>query len=114
MSTSDSSQARQDLNEALMALNPDYEPLGFTINSLSSCSPGVMKDTLNATKAAMATILSTIGKKSNDVDEVQFLTHHLSAPGQESCLWTLIKSEMETFYQQENDQKSDIQVSTYL
>ena len=46
-----------------MALNPDYEPLGFTINSLSSCSPGVLNDTLKTTKAAMATILSTIGKK---------------------------------------------------
>ena len=58
----DSSKARQDLNDALMALNPDFEPLGFTINSLSSCSPGVLNDTLKTTKAAMATILSTIGK----------------------------------------------------
>ena len=58
----DSSKAKKDLHDALMALNPDYKPLGFTIDSLASCSDGVLNDTLRATKAAMTTILSTIGR----------------------------------------------------
>jgi len=86
----DSTRAKQELNDALMALNPEYNPLGFTINSLSSCSDGVLKDTVAATKAAMSTILSSI------------------APGQEAALWTLMKPEMEKFYTDQscdNDQR---------
>ena len=48
-----------------MALNPNYKPLGFTIDSLASCSEGVLNDALKATQEAMTTILSTIGKYSS-------------------------------------------------
>ena len=47
-----------------MALNSNYKPLGFTIDSLASCSEGVLNDALKATQEAMTTILSTIGKNS--------------------------------------------------
>ena len=59
---SDQAKAKQNLKEALMALNPNYKPLGFTIDSLASCSEGVLNDALKATQEAMTTILSTIGK----------------------------------------------------
>ena len=45
-----------------MALNSNYKPLGFTIDSLASCSEGVLNDAVKATQEAMTTILSTIGK----------------------------------------------------
>lgn len=61
---SDQAKAKQNLKEALMALNPNYKPLGFTIDSLASCSEGVLNDALKATQEAMTTILSTIGKYS--------------------------------------------------
>merc|ERR1711879_1095492 len=76
---SDQAKAKRNLTEALMALNSNYKPLGFTIDSLASCSEGVRNDAIKATQDAMTTILSTI------------------APGQESSLWKLICPEMETF-----------------
>jgi len=82
----DSTRARQDLNDALSALNPDYEPLGFTINSLSNCSEGVLRDTVRASKMAISTVLSSI------------------APGQESALWQIIKPEMESLLANKNTQ----------
>ena len=42
-------------------------------------------------------------------DKLCVMINH-SAPGQESCLWTLIKSEMETFYSQQNTQKEESEV----
>ena len=42
-------------------------------------------------------------------DKLCVMINH-SAPGQESCLWTLIKSEMETFYGQQNTQKEESEV----
>ena len=56
-------QKYQNLIDSLAKLNLDYKPLGFTINSLSSCSEGVLKDALRATQTAVSTILSTIGKQ---------------------------------------------------
>jgi len=76
-----------------MALNPNYKPLGFTIDSLASCSEGVLNDALKATQEAMTTILSTI------------------APGQESSLWKLICPEMETFYNKQDTQQPHTQIS---
>jgi len=70
-------QKYQNLNESLVAFNPAYKPLGFTINSLTSCSEGVLKDALMATQTAVSTILSTI------------------APGQEASLWHYIRPEMD-------------------
>ena len=58
----DCGKSRQDLDTALSALNPDFRPLGFTINSLSSCSEGVLEDALKASQAAISTILSSIGE----------------------------------------------------
>ena len=49
-----------------MALNSNYKPLGFTIDSLASCSEGVLNDAVKATQEAMTTILSTIGKNILD------------------------------------------------
>jgi len=76
-----------------MALNPNYKPLGFTIDSLASCSEGVLNDALKATQEAMTTILSTI------------------APGQESSLWKLICPEMETFFNKQDTQQPHTQIS---
>jgi len=72
-------QKIQNLNDSLATLNPKFKPLGFTINSLSSCSESVLKDALVATRTAMSTILSTI------------------APGQEASLWQLVRPEMDKF-----------------
>jgi len=77
---SDGSKSRQDLHTALTALNPDFRPLGFTITSLSSCSEGVMRDSLAATKAAITTILTSI------------------APGQEASLWNFVKPQLDKMY----------------
>lgn len=90
---SDQAKAKQNLKEALMALNPNYKPLGFTIDSLASCSEGVLNDALKATQEAMTTILSTI------------------APGQESSLWKLICPEMETFFNKQDTQQPHTQIS---
>lgn len=76
-----------------MALNPNYKPLGFTIDSLASCSEGVLNDALKATQEVMTTILSTI------------------APGQESSLWKLICPEMETFFNKQDTQQPHTQIS---
>jgi len=73
-------QKYQKLNDSLAAFNPSYKPLGFTINSLSSCSESVLADALLATKTAMSTILSSI------------------APGQEASLWRYIRPEMDKVY----------------
>jgi len=73
-------QKYQKLNDSLAAFNPAYKPLGFTINSLSSCSESVLADALLATKTAMSTILSSI------------------APGQEASLWRYIRPEMDKAY----------------
>jgi len=76
-----------------MALNSNYKPLGFTIDSLSSCSEGVLNDAVKATQEAMTTILSTI------------------APGQESSLWKLICPEMESYYNKQDTQQPHKQIS---
>jgi len=73
-------QKYQKLNDSLAAFNPAYKPLGFTINSLSSCSESVLADALLATQTAMSTILSSI------------------APGQEASLWKYIRPEMDKLY----------------
>ena len=50
------------LNEALQAINPRYQPIGFSITSMDSCSPGVLQDALVAAETGVFTILSVIGK----------------------------------------------------
>merc|ERR1711953_1363411 len=61
------------LNEALQAINPRYQPIGFSITSMDSCSPGVLQDALVAAETGVFTILSII------------------APGQETQLWEAIR-----------------------
>lgn len=61
------------LNEALQAINPRYQPIGFSITSMDSCSPGVLQDALVAAETGVFTILSVI------------------APGQETQLWEAIR-----------------------
>ena len=39
-----------------------YKPIGFSITSMESCSPNVLKDAIEATETAMTTLLSVIGK----------------------------------------------------
>ena len=53
------------LNEALQAINPRYQPIGFSITSMESCSPGVLQDALVAAETGVFTILSVIGRYSN-------------------------------------------------
>ena len=65
-------QKYQKLNDSLAAFNPAYKPLGFTINSLSSCSESVLADALLATKTAMSTILSSIGKTNFSITYKNF------------------------------------------
>jgi len=77
---SDCGKSRQDLDTALSALNPDFRPLGFTINSLSSCSEGVLEDALKASQAAISTILSSIG------------------PGEEASLWQLVRPRLDRLF----------------
>merc|ERR1711915_621093 len=79
LTSTTAAQKIQNLNDSLATLNPKFKPLGFTINSLSSCSESVLKDALVATRTAMSTILSTI------------------APGQEASLWQLVRPEMDKF-----------------
>eukprot|EP00090_Calanus_glacialis_P003095 TRINITY_DN1223_c0_g1_i1.p1 TRINITY_DN1223_c0_g1~~TRINITY_DN1223_c0_g1_i1.p1 ORF type:complete len:842 (+),score=128.13 TRINITY_DN1223_c0_g1_i1:33-2528(+) len=86
-------QKYQKLNESLAAFNPTYKPLGFTINSLSSCSESVLKDALLATRTAVSTILSTI------------------APGQEASLWKYMRPEMDKVYVERGSQASVAQAS---
>jgi len=87
-------QKHQKLNESLAAFNPAYKPLGFTINSLSSCSESVLADALLATRTAMSTILSTI------------------APGQEASLWKYMRPEMDkVFSAEQRSQASPIQAA---
>lgn len=86
-------QKYQKLNESLAAFNPAYKPLGFTINSLSSCSESVLKDALLATRTAMSTILSTI------------------APGQEASLWKYMRPEMDRVYVEQGSQASPAQAA---
>ena len=50
------------LNEALQAINPRYQPIGFSITSMDSCSPGVLQDALVAAETGVFTLLSVIGK----------------------------------------------------
>ena len=38
-----------------------YKPIGFSITSMESCSPNVLKDAIEATETAMTTLLSVIG-----------------------------------------------------
>ena len=49
------------LNEALQAINPRYQPIGFSITSMDSCSPGVLQDALVAAETGVFTLLSVIG-----------------------------------------------------
>lgn len=86
-------QKYQKLNESLAAFNPAYKPLGFTINSLSSCSESVLKDALLATRTAVSTILSTI------------------APGQEASLWKYMRPEMDRVYVEQATQASPAQAA---
>ena len=39
-----------------------YKPIGFSITSMESCSPNVLKDAIEATETAMTTLLTVIGK----------------------------------------------------
>merc|ERR1712183_526287 len=97
---SEGGKSRQDLHDALTNsltdLNPDFQPLGFTINSLSSCSAGVLSDALRAGQAAISTILTSI------------------APGQEAELWNIVKPELDKLYpasssQEQSGEKADLQ-----
>ena len=54
------------LNEALQAINPRYQPIGFSITSMDSCSPGVLQDALVAAETGVFTLLSVIGKIFKD------------------------------------------------
>lgn len=83
-----------NLNEALQAINPKYQPIGFSITSMDSCSPGVLQDAISATEAAIFTVLSVIGIINFGLSESMaaeyFFFLHL-APGQESNLWETVK-----------------------
>lgn len=93
-----------------MALNSNYKPLGFTIDSLASCSEGVLHDAVKATQEAMTTILSTIGKYSWPKFLFVLILLFLTAPGQESSLWKLICPEMESYYNKQDTQQPHKQV----
>ena len=49
------------LNEALQAINPRYQPIGFSITSMDSCSPSVLQDAISAAETGVYTLLSVIG-----------------------------------------------------
>ena len=51
-----------NLNDALQAINPRYQPIGFSITSMESCSRSVMEDAVLAAETAVFTIMSVIGK----------------------------------------------------
>merc|ERR1711981_504066 len=61
------------LNDALQAINPRYQPIGFSITSMESCSPSVLQDAISAAETGVFTLLSVI------------------APGQESQIWETIR-----------------------
>jgi len=61
------------LNDALQAINPRYQPIGFSITSVESCSPSVLQDAISAAETGVYTLLSVI------------------APGQESQIWETIR-----------------------
>jgi len=61
------------LNDALQAINPRYQPIGFSITSMESCSPSVLQDAISAAETGVFTLLSVI------------------APGQESQIWEAIR-----------------------
>ena len=48
------------LNEALMEINPDYIPIGFSITSALSCSSTTLREAVKATETAVATLMSVI------------------------------------------------------
>ena len=50
------------LNDALQSINPRYQPIGFSITSIESCSQRVLDDAVNATEMAVSTLLSVIGE----------------------------------------------------
>jgi len=50
------------LNEALRDVNPKYKPIGFSITSIQSCSPSILKDAISATETAVSTLMSIIGE----------------------------------------------------
>ena len=50
------------MNDALQAINPRYQPIGFSITSMESCSRSVMEDAVLAAETAVFTIMSVIGK----------------------------------------------------
>ena len=50
------------LNEALRDVNPKYKPIGFSITSVQSCSPSILKDAISATETAVSTLMSIIGE----------------------------------------------------
>jgi len=66
-----------NLNEALQAINPRYQPIGFSITSMESCSPSVLQDAVSAAETAVFTIMSVI------------------APGQENHLWEAIRPNLD-------------------
>ena len=52
------------LNDALQAINPRYQPIGFSITSMESCSPSVLQDAISAAETGVFTLLSVIGEIS--------------------------------------------------
>ena len=50
------------LNDALQAINPRYQPIGFSITSMESCSPSVLQDAISAAETGVFTLLSVIGE----------------------------------------------------
>ena len=55
------------LNDALQAINPRYQPLGFSITSVESCSPSVLQDAISAAETGVYTLLSVIGEICLDI-----------------------------------------------
>ena len=84
------------LNEALQSINPRYQPIGFSITSMDSCSPSVLQDAIAAAETGVYTLLSVIGIKLSIYfflirkNNVWFL-----APGQENQLWNTIRPNLD-------------------
>jgi hypothetical protein len=55
------------LNDALQAINPRYQPIGFSITSVESCSPSVLQDAISAAETGVYTLLSVIGKLQSNL-----------------------------------------------
>ena len=90
-----------NLNDALQAINPRYQPIGFSITSMESCSRSVMEDAVLAAETAVFTIMSVIGKLFNffyfheKFCKYFFFSFFWIAPGQENHLWEAIRPNLD-------------------